>query len=159
MNSYEITRQLIKARAAERAVYKALEAVEGVEGMDITGLLTTRRELGERIAELEAQRAEVREAEEKARRAKAKTVKVRRHEWDEDSTVEVHLVPAEHSDAEWEVIYQTRHIGRVGSYAAKQRKQWHVQTPRSRSVYASPLYGLASRADAIRYLLAAETGL
>src|SRR5690606_4771626 len=138
---------------------RSSDLVEGVEGTDITGLLTTRRELGERIAELEAQRAEAREAEQKARRAKAKTVKVRRHEWDEDSTVEVHLVPAEYSDNEWEAVYQTRHIGRAGSYADTQRKLWTVQTPRSQSVYASPLYGMASRADAIRYLLAAETGL
>src|SRR5690625_3038638 len=175
MNANEITRQLIKARKAESAMREVLEAAEGI-GLGAeqeNELLRSKTQITKRVIELEAKQAEAKEAEEKARRAKAKTVKVRRYEWDEDSTVEVHLVPAEHSDTQWEVIYQTRHIGRVGSYTGsldrqsgrlripgKERKLWHTQTPRSRSAYVSPLYGRVSRADAIRHLLvAAENGL
>src|SRR5690625_5175047 len=114
MNTNEITRQLIKARAAERAMRDVLEKAEGI-GLGAeqeNELLRSKVQISQRVGELEAELKQAKAAEEKARRAKAKTVKVRRYEWDEDSTVEVHLVPAEHSDTEWEVIYQTRHIGR-----------------------------------------------
>src|SRR5690625_2608505 len=159
MNADEITRLLIKARKAESAMREVLEAAEGI-GLGAeqeNELLRSKVQISQRVGELEAELKQAKAAEEKARRAKAKTVKVRRYEWDEDSTVEVHLVPAEHSDTEWEVVYQTRHIGRIGSYtgsldrqsgririAGKERKLWHTQTPRSRSAYVSPLSGRVS---------------
>ena len=144
MNAYEITRQLIKARAAERAMYKALEAVEGVEGTDITGLLTTRRELGERIAELEVQRAEAMEAEEKARRANRRKVTIRRREWDADDKVTVEVVPGKIYGQE--VYYKGEHLGLVDG---KEAGAW---TASPVSGYSRP--GLRNRAEAIRVLVA-----
>lgn len=96
--------------------------------------------------------------------AEGKTITMRRHSWDPNSTIEVVLYPHKYASKDVEVFLDDQWIGTVGSYTGSlDRHAGRLRIPgKTRTLWTSEvtregartLYGYVSRADAIRTLIA-----